>query len=88
MEQRALDHAVDTAKIRWHRNKRPDTFRTKVATKNGDQTEHVNVHIYHHETFPLGGQTFTVDVRTLPDHHEQPGNLLHRDRLNLAATQV
>ena len=88
MEQKAINTVINTATLRWHRNKQPGTFRTKVATRKDENIEHVNVHIYHHETFPLGGQSFTVDVRNLPGQQEQYGELVHRDRIHLTPDQV
>ena len=86
--QTAINIAIETATMRWRRNKQPNTFRTKVPTRQRDVIEHVQVHIYHHETFPQGGQTFTVDVRELPRTDEQYGELLHRDKIQLAASEV
>ena len=88
MEQKALDTAIGAATMRWRRNKQPNSFRTKVPTRHKDVIEHVQVHIYHHETFPQGGQTFTVDVRELPAADEQHGQLLHRDKIHLAVSEV
>ena len=83
-DQTAINTVIDTATARWRRNKQPDSFTTKVAIRQDGQVDHVNVRIYHHETFPLGGQTFTVDVRALPDNRETPGQLFHRARIHLA----
>ena len=55
--------ATQNAIREWKRNGRKDSFTADVMT--GDQgNETVHAHIYHHETFPEGGQTFTVDLRT------------------------
>lgn len=88
MTPQSIDTAINNAKARWNRNNQPDRFITRTPTRNGDVLEHVNVHIYHHETFPLGGQTFTIDVRTLPDDRQNPGELLHRTRFHLAPEEA
>ena len=38
--------------------------------------------MYHHETFPMGGQLFTIDVRPLtPEGEGDRTRLLHRERI-------
>ena len=82
--QAVINTAINTAATRWRRNQQPDSFTTKVAIRREGEVDYVNVRIYHHETFPLGAQTFTVDVREFPDSRETPGQLVHRGRIHLA----
>ena len=88
----AVEAAVATARSRWDQEKQPDSFVTTVTapipTPDGGTTEQVRVHISHHETFPMGGRTFTVNVREMPDTRDQPGTLLHRERIHLSHDQL
>ena len=84
LEESAIRTAIQTATTRWRRNKQPDAFSTKVAVRNNRELEYVSVRIYHHETFPQGSQTFTMEVRELPDTTGEPGEFIHRERLHLA----
>ena len=65
----------------WEKAGHEDDFRMNVT---GDDGETIHVHISHHETFALGGQTFTVDVRPYQDSEE----LLCKTKLSLVNGQV
>ena len=82
MEQDAINSAIRKARARWEDEQKPDRFHTTVEAKLNESPENINVHIYHHETFPLGAKSFTVDVRSLPDTPQNPGRLLRRQRID------
>ena len=84
---RIIESTVKTATNRWHSKERPDTFRTNVATKDPAHSQTLSVRINHRESFPQGGRTFTLDIRSVPDTKKTPGTLIHRDRIRLAAGQ-
>ena len=54
--RKALERAVE----KWAEAECPDQFAARIDTAAGAPAY---VFIYHHETFPLGGQLFTGDVR-------------------------
>ena len=80
-----LDFTVKTATKRWQSKNKPDTFRTRVTVKDTANTDQLSVRIDHRETFPSGGRTFNVDIRSVPDNKKSPGNLIHRQKIHLAA---
>lgn len=85
MQQASIEHAFQVAEKRW-KNKEPPQLMTTRVKLNGDlEPSTVNVIIYHHETFPSGGQTFTADVRKLPDAGQKAaeGEFTARRRLHL-----
>ena len=82
---RTIDSAVKTATKRWHSKEKPNTFRTRVTVKEPAHTGQLSVRIDHRETFPLGGRSFRVDVRSVPDNKKSPGSLIHRQQIHLAA---
>ena len=73
-----LHNPFKTAVRRWKENESPDEFTTDATLETENGTQELTVSIYHHETFPLGGQLFTVDIRSQDPY---PGNLLHRERI-------
>ena len=79
-----LDSTVKTATKRWQSKNKPDTFRTRVTVKGPANTDQLSVRIDHRETFPSGGRTFNVDIRSVPDNKKNPGNLIHRQQIHLA----
>ena len=74
MNSEELTAAVNRAQLRWEEQGHPDDFRTTTQTNLGPAI----VHIYHHETFPSGGRTFTADVR-----QPEGGQHLGRKRINI-----
>ena len=72
-----LREPLRTAISRWDRRGRPDGF--SISLKDEAEQE-VHIFVYHHETFPRGGQLFTADVRNSPDQYA-PNSLLHRERI-------
>ena len=73
-----LQNPFKTAVQRWKENESPDDFTTNVTIETENGTQELTVAIYHHETFPLGSQLFTVDIRSQDPY---PDNLLHRERI-------
>ena len=71
--QKALERAV----VKWHRSGNPVDYICRFRQSNG---KIIHVRIYHHETFPLGGQVFTADVRAGEDPFSP---LLMRRRISL-----
>ena len=74
MNSEKLTAAVNRAQLRWEEQGHPDDFRTTTRTNVGP----ILVHIFHHETFPSGGRSFTADVRQPED-----GRLLGRHRIHI-----
>lgn len=66
----ALNHALKT----WEQTGQPDKFTATVQPGNGQ----AKVHIYHHETHPSGGQTFTADITELPSGKHAGRQRIHR----------
>ena len=85
MEQASIEYAFQVAKKRWKNKENPQQMRTKVKLTEDLENPEVNVFIYHHESFPSGGQTFTADLRKLPDAGQKPteGALIERRRFHL-----
>ena len=52
--------ALERATAKWAQAECADQFAARIDTAGGAPAY---VFIYHHETFPLGGQLFTGDVR-------------------------
>ena len=77
-----MDHqAIMEKAIReWAGDGHNDSFGTDF---NSEDEGTIHVHIYHHETFPQGGQSFTVDLR--PERDSQ--TLLERRRVTLVDGQ-
>ena len=76
--RKALERAVE----KWVQAECPDQFAALINTA-GDAPAYVS--IYHHETFPLGGQLFTGDVRK----DENPNSeLVLRRRISLNGGDV
>ena len=73
-----LQNPFKTAVRRWKENESPDYFTTDITIETENGTQELTVSIYHHETFPLGAQLFTVDIRSQDPY---PDNLLHRERI-------
>ena len=73
-----LQKPFRTAVRRWKENESPDDFTTDVIIETENGTQELTVSVYHHETFPLGSQLFTVDIRSQDPY---PDNLLHRERI-------
>lgn len=74
MNTQELNDVVDQARQKWERLECPDTFRIRVHSSLGRTL----VHIYHHETFPAGGRSFTADVT-----HPKSGQHLGRKRIHI-----
>ena len=72
MDSEELTDFVNRAQLRWEEQGCPDDFCTTTQTSIGPTI----VNIYHHETFPSGGRTFTADV-------EQPEGGRHLGRLKI-----
>lgn len=77
----AYRSATEQAVREWTQRNHPDDFNERAEDADGNE---VNVHIYHHETFPMGGQAFTVDVRPEKGSPE----LLERSRVSLVNGQA
>ena len=88
LSQMALDFAATTARSRWRRNRRPDSFKTLVTVRDDDATYSVRVHISHRETFPLGGRTYNLRIVDPRREEHEDGHLLHTDRIHLAVDEV
>ena len=73
-----LQNPFRIAVRRWNENESPDDFTTEITSETENGTQELTVSIYHHETFTLGGQLFTVDIRSQEPY---PDNLLHRERI-------
>ena len=67
-----LQNPFKTAVRRWKENESPDDFTTDITIETENGTQELTVSIYHHETFPLGGQLFTVDIRSQDHLPRQP----------------
>lgn len=72
MNNEELTAVVNQAQLRWGEQGCPDDFRTTAQTSIGPTI----VNIYHHETFPSGGRSFTADVK-------QPEGGRHLGRLKI-----
>ena len=72
MKSDELHGVVNQAHKQWKKMEYPDDFHAVAQTSLGPTL----VHIYHHETFPSGGRTFTADVR-------QPEGGQHLGRLKI-----
>ena len=88
LSQIALDYAASTARTRWRRNRRPDSFKTLVTVRDQDATHRVRVQISHRETFPLGGRTYNLRIVDPRREEHEDGHLLHTGRINLAVDEV
>ena len=74
--------ALERAAEKWAEVECPDQFAARINTVGGASAY---VFIYHHETFPLGGQLFTGDVRI----DENPNSeLVLRRRISLNCGDV
>ena len=85
MQPSSVEHAFQVARKRWENKENPQRMRTKVKFTDDLENPEVNVFIYHHETFPSGGQTFTADMRKLPKAGQKAdwGELIERRRFHL-----
>ena len=85
MLQVSIDYAFQVANKRWKNKDHPQRMTTKVKVTDDMENRAVNVIIYHHETFPSGGQSFTADMRKLPDVGQKAadGELIERRRFHL-----
>ena len=80
---RQISQAIDLATQRWRKANTPDRFTTCLQPDISSLDQPVEVQVYHHETFPMGGQLFTVDVRPLtPEGKGDPTRLLYRERIS------
>ena len=66
-----------TAVKQWRLQECPDWFETDITNETEQGPKQLTISVGHHETFPLGGQLFTVDIRSGP----YPHILLHRERI-------
>ena len=74
--------ALERAAAKWAEAECPDRFAARIDGAGGAPAY---VFIYHHETFPLGGQLFTGDVRI----DENPNSeLVLRRRISLNSGNV
>ena len=71
--------AIKRGVRKWSEAGHNNSFRTDVNA--GEETHHV--HIYHHETFPGGGQAFTLDLNPNSENH----TLIERRRVILVNGQ-
>lgn len=85
MQQASIEHAFQVAEKRWKNKDTPQRMTARVKLTEDLETPVVNVLIYHHETFPMGGQTFTADMRKLPEAGQKAsgGALIERRRFHL-----
>lgn len=67
-----------TAVKQWRRQECPDKFTISIENETEQGSQQLAVSVYFHEMFPLGGQLFTVDIRSQDPY---PDNLLHRERI-------
>ena len=74
MNSEELSNAVNQARLQWEELGYPDNFRSMSPTGLGSTL----VHIYHHESFPSGGRSFTADVT-----HPDGGGHLGRRRIHV-----
>ena len=85
MQQATVEHAFQVAEKRWKNKENPQRMTTRIKLTNYPESPVVNVIIYHHETFPSGGQTFTADMRKLPEAGQKAdmGALIERRRFHM-----
>ena len=85
MQQASIEHAFHVAGKRWKNKENPQRMTTRVKLTDDLENPEVNVIIYHHETFPSGGQSFTADLRKLPmaGQKAREGELIDRRRFHL-----
>ena len=85
MQQSSIEHAFQVAGKRWKDKENPQRMTTRVKITDDMENPAVNVIIYHHETFPSGGQSFTADLRRLPEAGQKAkaGELIERRRFHL-----
>ena len=85
MKLASVEHAFQVAEKRWNNKENPQRMVTRVKLTNDLENPSVNVVIYHHETFPSGGQSFTADLRELPKSVRKAteGALIERRRFHL-----
>ena len=62
----------------WRLQECPDEFKISTANETEQGTQQLTISVRHHETFPLGAQLFTVDIRSQDPY---PNNLIHRERI-------
>ena len=85
MQQASIEYAFQVAEKRWRNKENPQHMRTRVKLTGDMETPAVNVIIYHHESFPSGGQNFTADMRKLPESGQKAseGEFIERRRFHL-----
>jgi hypothetical protein len=85
MQQVSIEYAFQVAGKHWKNKENPQRMTTKVKLTDDLENTEVNVVIYHHETFPSGGQSFTADLRKLPEAGQKAteGELIDRRRFHL-----
>ena len=85
MQQTSIEHAFQAAEKRWKNKENPQRMTTRVRLSGDIEPPVVNVIIYHHETFPSGGQSFTADLRKLPEAGQRAaeGKFITRRRFHL-----
>ena len=85
MRQESIEHAFQVAEKRWNRKKHARRITTRVNLTGDKEDPTVNVIVYHHETFPSSGQTFTADLRRLPEAGQRAteGEFMARRRFHL-----
>ena len=74
MTGKETDEAVDKALAMTEDDSDLEEFSATVKVGN----KQARVHIYHHETHPSGGQTFTADVTELPSGQHAGRRRIHR----------
>ncbi len=85
MQQASIEHAFQVAEKRWNKKENPQRMTTRVRLTDDEANPVTHVIIYHHETFPSGGQTFTADLRKLPEAGQRAteGEFIARRRFHL-----
>ena len=84
MNKDQIAQVLDTAETKWEQAGAKDMFTTRLKVPDDPNETEVNVQIYHHETFPLGGRTYTADLRSLPPEGKTvaEGHLIKRHRFH------
>ena len=85
MQQASIEHAFQVAELRWKNKENPQRMTTRIKLTDHMENPVVNVIVYHHETFPSGGQSFTADLRKLPEAGQRAaeGEFIERRRFHL-----
>ena len=74
-----LQEPFKAAVYQWRQQDCPDNFTTTITSEIENDLQELSINIYFHERFPMGGQQFTVDIRS---QNPYPDNLLHREHIS------